>query len=135
MDNTKKSLCQGSDKFPAGVEPSEAFWLCLDVVAKYFNIPRRPRRQLKKRFDTLSLDQQQLVTQTWIRIGHLQDYGLDIGYVSHAIIVDVKTPLALLEALFDTAEQDVDAAIWQWHVSKELLDQISAVNAIEEALA
>ena len=136
MNNMKKSVCPPSNQNSPERELSYAHWRLLKIVSQYLGIQNRPLKTLKKRFYTLSLDQQLLVTQTWLRLGYLQGYGLCIGLFNHdEVVVLMDTPLDLLTLLLDAVEQDIDAAIWQWSITKELLDHISAMKAIEEALA
>ena len=131
----KNSFCPASNKKSQEIDCSQSFWRLLKTVAHYLEVPNRHIKKLKKRFFTLSLGQQQLVTQTWVRISHLQDYGIDIGFLSNEGIIGIDSPLDALTILFETAEHDIEDAIWQWNVTKELLDRVSALNAIQGALA
>ena len=130
-----KTLCLDAHPDSHEIDYAHACWVLLKTVARYLGISNRYIKKLKKRFYQLSQGQQQLVTQTWIRIGHLQDYGMGIGFFNDDEIVLMDTPLDLLIFLVDAVEQDIDAAIWQWSVTKELLDRITAMKAIEGVLA
>ncbi|MFG6104272.1 hypothetical protein U2F10_18560 [Leptothoe sp. EHU-05/26/07-4] len=136
----KNSFCPASNKNSQEIDCSQSFWRLLKTVSRYLGIPNRHIKKRKKRFYTLKPDQQRLVTQTWIRIGHLQDYGIRLGFLSNEGIIflsnegiiGIDSPLDVLTILFETAEHDIDTAIWQWTVTKDLLNRVSAMKAIEE---
>ncbi|MFG6105384.1 hypothetical protein U2F10_24230 [Leptothoe sp. EHU-05/26/07-4] len=132
MYSTIKNLCPGSHQASPESVYSHACWRLLKTVSRYLGIPNRHIKKRKKRFYTLKPDQQRLVTQTWIRIGHLQDYGIRLGFLSNEGIIGIDSPLDVLTILFETAEHDIDTAIWQWTVTKDLLNRVSAMKAIEE---